>query len=1549
MVSAAEVALASSLFLVLFILASALSVAVFFNAKRCRKQFPFVIWAIFNTAFTWVTSIAAIFTQFVYMLSVQNLFLFAVLGTTSVLTFQYHAETLQYVDDAWRTWMYPLLRDIAEPLLLLLRLFYDSIIPLYNMGVIVMAQLTLGTASMLTNCELEGLYTPLHHFSNGTIALAHGVSDFLSTPSGDINLKDAYGHYLMALSELDDGIECACGRLASETDVLLYAGKIDAMSTALNDATNVPISAIHEIVHAFDTGVAPTFDKTADRMSAAVVELGIGMDEWAFYALEKLHAINRAKMVHAPKEAAFSTVARAFVGAAISPAHGALRGTLNLLNSPTAPEIVEGYSMDMAWSNMYIAAHDAGQTIHFWSELFEPSSQRNAYNCDWRDDESVATFGKFSDTAACTVENAARAVVGSVHVLYDMVFELVLLEDRPYNFFQILQRYDGEWKTRGRNLECECDCNMGIGSWTNSTTYRGWCDTPTLQTQVFGPLETAVVKLGRGTLGSVSYIATTPVRSLIEVARIGTRTLLSVNQMLEGNWAYLPLGCGYGTSDKTQCMGRMYTSQTKECALGGNFASDCMCNYLDAPSDTDNCQCISKYPAMNADIEAFEAAAPNWCNSMYLEHNWKLLDEVGEATERLLFSLGDEMTEVCAEFEVAKLSTTAHFGDRSLNDAKEDCDVWGNHNFVCSGGSAARAAVSGVVNLARQMTGDIIRLFEGDVHSLELDFAPRICDFEKFLAQTSSVAGNLLMFASPEQRVAFTKIGFAVLDGGLAAPTKIVHAAYFALVDILELSENSGQFQARYVGDSAKTTIVDMSNIVFDVVEVGLDAFAEFFDTMGTRSPKPGQFFRDVKAVVTNLKRIITNDVLDVFTDVADIFVRLLSIITGNSSASAVEKLLDDIMDIVKRFSEAIMVEYMSFLDVVFAFLGDFGTFLKSLSGDVCNVIKTLAKIVGQGDSVQCFEHRGGRRLAGEHITQWVSSNMAWDGNTVCDYVMANTDTEFEALSVLEKAVWTDCLQKRLVGEKIAEYTRIANVKDVLYNYKRKYMIAWDLARHFVATRDVETRIEAYDAFVRHNLNPDMHMAIYDWQVVHWDTVVSAAAAVVAREMPAMEVDIDFDGMWQNFQVLANTVPTFNAVTPQFIEMTNVLMNTFPSGAPIDASTDQCAGETCTRCTAIDNLVSVVVRESQQVSTFYSYAYPKLLRDVENFRFKPVGAFEGGTIFNVQDAINPMRWSHVREDWTSLTNGTEGIGFVLEAVSRFITTTNNSYVPLFGVGAPYVVLGPVFESCDAESMLYYDPAKSAERADLVGTGLMAVAIYFVVVTYLPFGGPLLSTMVLVAGSMLVYLYTVYGYLPSCVPSLPYSLVDDMYAWADSKRALQHFCEYVPDLYDGACGTQNNTLAKPYIQCETLIDTFRPVSDGDWGTWWWPALTWVRHTFGSAPWISWLQRYTSGALFVEMEKWRLGEEVVGVELQCMTVMYPVIPFTFLAMYMFLALPVRIATVIVKSIIDSIVTVNAMYEFLRSVAMSVVQKHDDSEKSTPPPPANVDSLFKRPMVF
>lgn len=1521
---AVEVIIASVLFIILFVLASALSVALFFNPRKCKSQFPFVLWSTFNTLFTWVTAATNLAIHFMTTLTPRTVFTLAVLGSATVLTFQYHSETLQYADDAWRIWAYPLLRDILEPLLLLLRLMYNTLIPLYNMAVIVLAQLTLGTAGTLVNCELEGLYDPLHHFANGTVAMAHGLSHFLKHDDRKIDLTEGYQQYLLAISELDDGIKCACSEIAPATEALLYGGRIDAMSRALNEATNVPILFVHEIVEAFDTGRPPTFDATMDSLSAAIVEAAIGADDWSFHAVEKLHALKRVQMVHAPKEAVFSTGARLLVGAAIAPIHAVARGTLNLLNSPSNEQIVNGYNMDIAWRNLYIAAHDLGETAHFWLGTYTEQAQYTPYSCDWADDESISTFGTFSNTVACTAENTAKAGVGAIHVLYDTVMEAVFLEDQPYDLFRILQRHDGEWGAP----TCGCQCDMGLGSWRNSTLYNGWCNTPTLQAQVFAPLETAVVKLGRGTLGPVSYIATTPLRALIELARISTRTILSINQLVSGHWAYLPLGCGYGESTLSDCVGRMFTPSVSECARGANFSPDCMCNYLDAPQDSDQCQCIATYPAMDADIVAFERASPNWCNAMYLEHGWKLIDEVGVATERLLHSVGENMGVECNEFEVSLLSTTSHLGDMSLND-NTACEVWGNHNFVCSGGSAARAAVRGAVNLARQLSGDAIRLFEGDVSTLQLDFAPRICDFEKFLAYSSSVAGNALLFATPAQRVAFSKIGFAALDGTLAAPLKMVHAAYFAIVDIVQLSENGG-FEARYIGDSAKTTMVDIINVVFDVVNVGLDAFAEFFDTLGNTSPRPGEFFRDVKVIVSNFKNIITNDVLDMFTDLVDIFVRLLNIITGNGSARDVSRVLKDVMDIVKKFSEAIVAEYMSFLDVVFAFLGEFGDFLKSLSGDICGVVKTIATTFGQGDSVVCFKHGGRRRMLasdGPHITEWVSTHVVWDGDSVCDILMRETTDAFESLRVLERATWTDCLQKRAIGDKIANFVQLPSLHlhDMLYNYKRKYMLLWEFARHILATRGVTSRMEAYEAFVRNNMNTDVHMAMYDWKFIHWDRLIGATTATFdVKEM------VDTAQLWRDWQLLADVGPqAMNTVlVAEFALNTQNIQRA--SGAPIDTGTIQCDGATCTKCTALDNLADVVAREASQIADFYGYAYPQLLQDVENFRFEPVGAFEGGTIFNVQDAINPMRWQHVRDDWASLANGTNGVMFVLDAVNRFMTTTNNSYVPLFGVGGAYIVLGPIFESCDAEEMLYYDPQKSAERKDAVGSGMIAVAIYFVVLTMVPFGTPLLSTMALVFGSALVYLYTVYGYLPSCVPSLPYTLLDDLYAWMNDNRASQHLCEYVPDLYDGSCGAQNNTLSPPYRSCESMIPTFRSVGDDDWGTLWWPALTWLRHTFGAAPWLDGIHRYASGDLYIELEKWRAGAGLSDVEVQCMHVMSPAIPFTFFVAYIFVALPVRLGITLFKSIVDGVIMINSLYEFFRTIVSSVMSDEDEAEK-------------------
>ena len=114
-------------------------------------------------------------------------------------------------------------------------------------------------------------------------------------------------------------------------------------------------------------------------------------------------------------------------------------------------------------------------------------------------------------------------------------------------------------------------------------------------------------------------------------------------------------------------------------------------------------------------------------------------------------------------------------------------------------------------------------------------------------------------------------------------------------------------------------------------------------------------------------------------------------------------------------------------------------------------------------------------------------------------------------------------------------------------------------------------------------------------------------------------------------------------------------------------------------------------------------------------------------------------------------------------------------------------------------------------------------------------GAIVNTIVLVHLNKLLFFWIVYGYLPSCEPTMPHMLFEDVVEWIQQRIAPGCFCEAWPTLTSEWCAPstcyQCTIPAGQYLNCNEYI----PFAS-EWGVWWWfPALLrWVAPSS-----ISWL--------------------------------------------------------------------------------------------------------------
>lgn len=259
---------------------------------------------------------------------------------------------------------------------------------------------------------------------------------------------------------------------------------------------------------------------------------------------------------------------------------------------------------------------------------------------------------------------------------------------------------------------------------------------------------------------------------------------------------------------------------------------------------------------------------------------------------------------------------------------------------------------------------------------------------------------------------------------------------------------------------------------------------------------------------------------------------------------------------------------------------------------------------------------------------------------------------------------------------------------------------------------------------------------------------------------------------------------------------------------------------------------------------FHPYSKKRLVRRRHKLR-TPAATYDA--------SIAPItaRWSRVGRDWEELWgNISEGniSSPEFKAVNKklvvgikgLLSETGNDFVPFFGYGIPYTVSFIFTESCPVETAVWNEGTSQSERLSNIDSALWACFWFTLALmtngiwSVIPLGA-VVNTIVLVQLNKLLFFWIVYGYLPSCEPTMPHMLLEDITEWVQHRIAPGCFCESWPLLTAAWCAPstcyQCGIAAGQYLNCNDEI----PFAQ-EWGVWWWfPAL--LRWTAPGA--ISWL--------------------------------------------------------------------------------------------------------------
>lgn len=326
----------------------------------------------------------------------------------------------------------------------------------------------------------------------------------------------------------------------------------------------------------------------------------------------------------------------------------------------------------------------------------------------------------------------------------------------------------------------------------------------------------------------------------------------------------------------------------------------------------------------------------------------------------------------------------------------------------------------------------------------------------------------------------------------------------------------------------------------------------------------------------------------------------------------------------------------------------------------------------------------------------------------------------------------------------------------------------------------------------------------------------------------------------------------------------------------------------CTNCLVVDNLLNTIITEGKRMGQFYEYTYvPVVLPSfIEYFNdeekeararawrddvgammdraarkaAEDVSAFTDETTRKAQEALqaeieasqrgyklggrhklhanytNEMLDNYKRavRDWETLILELKWRNDVtlIEAIEKFITVTNDSYVPFFAHSASWYVTYPFAGDCPMSIIYGTEPGyeTTEKRLDNMEASFGYMFYTFIGLWLFEWftGLPvftLLSPFIIYI-LVFIFLLTTYGWTWPCFPNVPNMLVDDLFALANDRIFPNCWCQYWPGLAD-TCNLDNCYLCSVQTSYKTCPDNIPDLKT--LGIFWAP-LIWLRLNF-----------------------------------------------------------------------------------------------------------------------
>ena len=921
-------------------------------------------------------------------------------------------------------------------------------------------------------------------------------------------------------------------------------------------------------------------------------------------------------------------------------------------------------------------------------------------------------------------------------------------------------------------------------------------------------------------------------------------------------------------------------------------------------------------------------------------------------------------------------------GKREKDDTLENpgCRIWARKDFFCSTGLFVRNSARLSGNLARQVINDGIAIISGNFADVNLNILPRVCDYERIWGALAGMVAGIIPGLPEKIKEVFAKYLTMIAQTLFVTIIRIGVALYNIAFNIVE-SIVDKTFSKSSVKEAFKTAINTIVDSLLWTIRYFFKTTGEFLNEITAGS---GKLCLDIVKIIDMISERLANGLMDLFGIAIEMIFQLFGIFTGKTD------LIDDFFENFFFFwveiAKILISEVWKILNKIYDFFGPIGDFLKILTWAICNAINAVMGAIDSAikalclglcdgigwDTMECVNplgqtHQGFGRLSkhmlqardNQNLTARVADVLDWSGTSKCDHFMeAAAEYAYSDLRPLEKAQWIECLEFKLIGVEMGKLFESKNFpSDIVYNWKRKYIMVYELVRTIKIVIDdflvkgtfdwPSIRVLLYDE----GLDADMYMLMFQKllsmssSIVHnieiepvfrnmlhhadknydnpenpsmashtWTLYKNINSMVVDTSKTWMEEDMT-QSMWKmvdaSYDAHRNTMHWWSSLgteeNPTQTE-TERIIGRLKSGfkyhwseniqhhqlhkhaqkpihwlkRPLRVSINRCANRTsrfkssCVDCAILDNLIETILIQADGISSFYKdnsitkkreIDFPFILTNVSSY-FDELAEYNSdffeaqfSKLENVENAPIPktsIRWEyHVVNDWkylfsnfsefivdwnneTCQNNIDREIRKFINSTRLFVSSSKDTYVPFYAYSFYHMYNYLLFNTCDLDATLFVTTTTQDERLEKIDTALIVCAIViFLLVTNASWSIlPLIwlaNTIVIGIIVNFIYLYIVYDYMITCAPIIPYTLVEDIYAWYSTRINPGCFYHVLPHLSTDATDDTCLTCSTPPIYKDCTVYTAANFTEGmlplqdlisDYNIFW-PQLFWIR--------------------------------------------------------------------------------------------------------------------------